>query len=111
MGSATSRSHFGVVCLWGDSSALCSLLACAEGHGDGCGQRCACLNGGVCNPQGQCQCPPGWSGSSCESREWGRWDVGVWERGLLSAELNVWIAAAGRLGVLWSGWVPRFWGK
>jgi len=31
--------------------------------------------------------------------------------GLLSAELNVWIAAAGRLGVLWSGWVPRFWGK
>lgn len=56
----------------GDSSALCSLPACAEGrHGAGCGQRCTCQHGGLCDHRGHCLCPAGWTGTACESREWG----------------------------------------
>lgn len=36
----------------------------------GCGQRCLCQNGGLCDPvNGHCDCPSGWTGSACERGE------------------------------------------
>ncbi|KAJ8032291.1 Tyrosine-protein kinase receptor Tie-1 [Holothuria leucospilota] len=31
-----------------------------------CDQVCTCYNGGYCNDVGECICPPGFSGNSCE---------------------------------------------
>ncbi|KAJ8031793.1 Deleted in malignant brain tumors 1 protein [Holothuria leucospilota] len=35
-------------------------------YGIGCEQYCICYNGGICNDVGECICPPGFIGNSCE---------------------------------------------
>lgn len=43
---------------------------CDEGtYGEGCKEKCNCLNSGACNPQtGQCTCSAGWQGDRCEKK-------------------------------------------
>ncbi|XP_044835875.1 N-acetylglucosamine-1-phosphodiester alpha-N-acetylglucosaminidase [Mauremys mutica] len=57
----------GCLCDAGWIGSNCSE-ACASGsYGDGCTQKCLCLNGGACDPvHGSCTCPAGYQGAICQ---------------------------------------------
>uniref|UniRef100_U3K4R9 Uncharacterized protein n=1 Tax=Ficedula albicollis TaxID=59894 RepID=U3K4R9_FICAL len=79
------------------------LPACAQGqHGLDCQQRCECQHGGLCDRRtGRCLCQPGWTGDTCQRREWGTW-------GLLRASMALPAPGAAQGGAAGSSKGRRF---
>ena len=47
-------------------SVKCDTPCSAGLYGEGCNQPCACANDALCHHiTGACECPPGWTGTSC----------------------------------------------
>lgn len=61
---------------WGDQgSCVCLLPGCPAGHyGQDCARVCSCGEGATCHPvTGDCVCPPGRTGATCEQGQYQRW--------------------------------------
>ncbi|XP_042336552.1 N-acetylglucosamine-1-phosphodiester alpha-N-acetylglucosaminidase isoform X2 [Sceloporus undulatus] len=57
----------GCLCDAGWEGTNCSEVCAKGSYGDGCLQKCLCLNGGQCDPiHGSCMCPDGYRGTLCE---------------------------------------------
>nr|XP_008114997.1 PREDICTED: N-acetylglucosamine-1-phosphodiester alpha-N-acetylglucosaminidase isoform X1 [Anolis carolinensis] len=57
----------GCLCDAGWEGANCTEVCAKGSYGDGCLQKCLCLNGGQCDPvHGSCTCPDGYQGKLCE---------------------------------------------
>ncbi|XP_072324171.1 N-acetylglucosamine-1-phosphodiester alpha-N-acetylglucosaminidase isoform X2 [Scyliorhinus torazame] len=60
-------SEDGCLCDAGYLGANCSEECFNGFYGDGCSQKCHCLNGGICDHiHGICSCPSGYHGNLCE---------------------------------------------
>ncbi|XP_038664912.1 N-acetylglucosamine-1-phosphodiester alpha-N-acetylglucosaminidase isoform X2 [Scyliorhinus canicula] len=60
-------SEDGCLCDAGYLGANCSEECLNGFYGDGCSQKCHCVNGGICDHiHGICSCPPGYHGNLCE---------------------------------------------
>ncbi|XP_022112154.1 protein kinase C-binding protein NELL2-like isoform X2 [Acanthaster planci] len=61
--------HKRATCIDTDGSYQCVCRANHAGDGKSCSAVCRkqCLNGGICNQPGQCECPPGFTGEQCET--------------------------------------------
>ena len=70
----TTRCHFGSSCYIAPSvlnKVNHFIVACMPGtYGNSCEQKCVCAAGEACyHVTGECVCPPGYKGLTCEKRE------------------------------------------
>ncbi|KAI8484525.1 hypothetical protein Bbelb_377960 [Branchiostoma belcheri] len=60
---------YGCSCARGWKGLDCQTQCAEDEYGAGCTQRCACQNGGVCDPVKGCVCVDDWSGPTCEDKK------------------------------------------
>ncbi|KAI8508966.1 hypothetical protein Bbelb_128140 [Branchiostoma belcheri] len=60
---------YGCSCARGWKGLDCQTQCAADEYGAGCTQRCACQNGGTCDPVKGCVCVDDWSGPTCEDKK------------------------------------------